>query len=326
MSEVRASPQAMWRSMLRIRRVEQAIARAYPQQRMRCPVHLSIGQEAAAVGVCAALGPQDQAVSTHRAHAHYLAKGGDLHALVAELHGKAGGCSGGRGGSMHLTDRSCGFLASTAIVGNSIPVGVGAALGMQLAGQPGVACVFLGDGAVEEGAFYESANFAAVRGLPVLFVCENNLYSVYSPLAKRQPPGRAPADLARAIGLRAESGDGNDVQRVADAAHALLRGVRAGEGPAFLELATYRWLEHCGPADDDALGYRPPGELQAWQAQDPLALQARRAGIGDAEQAAAAAAVDAEIDAAFAAAEAAPFPAPHFGPRAQYASGPWSAP
>lgn len=326
MSAMPASPRDLWHAMLRIRRVEQAIARAYPEQRMRCPVHLSIGQEAAAVGVCAALTPQDQAVSTHRAHAHYLAKGGDLRGLIAELHGKAGGCSGGRGGSMHLTDRACGFLASTAIVGNSIPVGVGAALGIQLAGQPAVACVFLGDGALEEGAFYESANFAVVRGLPVLFVCENNLYSVYSPLSKRQPVGRAPVDLAKGIGLRTEKGDGNDVQYVADAARALVAGVRAGDGPAFLELSTYRWLEHCGPGDDDVLGYRPAGELQAWQAQDPIALQARRAGIGEAEQTAVVAAIDTEIEAAFDAAAAAPFPVAHFDPQAQYASGPWSTP
>lgn len=317
---------ALWRAMLRIRRVEEAIARHYPQQAMRCPVHLSIGQEAAAVGVGLALTHADQAVSTHRAHAHYLAKGGNLRALIAELYGKAGGCSGGRGGSMHLTDRAAGFLASTAIVGNSIPVGVGAALGLQLAGKAAVACVFLGDGALEEGAFYESANFAVVRRLPVLFVCENNLYSVYSSLAARQPAGRAPVDLARAIGLTAARGDGNDAEAVATLARTLLADVRAGHGPAFMELATYRWLEHCGPFDDDALGYRPAGELQAWQALDPLAAQARRAGVDAQAQALAESEVGAEIASAFDAAAAAPFPTPCFGPNVQYASGPWSAP
>ena len=198
---------ALLERMLLVRRVEEAIARHYPLQKMRCPVHLSIGQEAAAVGIAHALTSRDQAVSTHRSHAHYLAKGGDLDALIAELHGKATGCCGGRGGSMHLSDLDAGFLASTAIVGNSIPVGVGMALAQQLRQSGDLTCVFLGDGATEEGVFFESANFAAVRKLPVLFACENNLYSVYSPLSKRQPAGRSLTAFASAIGLWSVSVD-----------------------------------------------------------------------------------------------------------------------
>ncbi len=294
--------------MLLIRRVEEAIARHYPRQQMRCPVHLSIGQEAAAVGVCAALGPADQAVSTHRSHAHYLAKGGDLDALIAELHGKATGCCAGRGGSMHLSDRDAGFLASTAIVGNSIPVGVGMALARQVAGTTDVACVFLGDGAAEEGAFYESANFAAVRKLPVLFACENNLYSVYSPLSKRQPAGRSLTQLARAIGLVAQTVDGNDVQAVYAAASEAVAALRAGGAPRFIEMTTYRWLEHCGPFDDDHLNYRPHGELEDWKRRDPIRAELTRLKVTDAWLSRTEREIEARIDAAFEKAHAAPFP------------------
>lgn len=306
--------------MLLIRRAEEAIARRYPEQKMRCPVHLSIGQEAAAVGVCAALGSADQAVSTHRSHAHYLAKGGDLDALIAELHGKATGCCGGRGGSMHLSDRDAGFLASTAIVGNSIPVGVGMALAQQVNGLADVTCVFLGDGAVEEGVFYESANFAAVRKLPVLFACENNLYSVYSPLSKRQPAGRSLAQLARTIGLVAETVDGNDVQAVHAAASAAVAALRAGGGPRFIEMTTYRWLEHCGPFDDDPLHYRPHGELEDWKRRDPIRGELARLNVDDAWLSHTERTIGARIEAAFAKAEAAPFPAPESARSGIYAT------
>jgi len=299
---------ALYRSMLRIRMVEEAIAEAYPQQRMRCPVHLSIGQEATAAALGLALRPDDQALSTHRAHAHYLGKGGDLNAMIAELHGKASGCCGGRGGSMHLSDPRVGFMASTAIVGNSIPLGVGVALAQQLQGLDAISCVFLGDGATEEGAFYEAANFAALRQLPVLFICENNLYSVYAPLSKRQPPSRSLCAVATALGLAAHQVDGNDAQAVLVAARQAAASVRAGQGPVFLEAMTYRWREHCGPAFDDDLGYRPDGELAAWQLRDPLALLAQRLALSAATQAALRADIGVEIAEAFALAERAPFP------------------
>ena len=294
--------------MLLVRRTEEAIARHYPEQQMRCPVHLSIGQEAAADGICSALDAQDQAVSTHRAHAHYLAKGGDLDALIAELYGKATGCCGGRGGSMHLSDRRAGFLASTAIVGNSIPVGVGMALSQQLQGSRAVTCVFLGDGAVEEGVFYEAANFAAVRRLPVLFACENNRYSVYAGLEKRQPAGRKLTALAEGIGLRAWEVDGNDVAAVAALSADVVASLRDGAGPAFIEMPTYRWLEHCGHADDDHLGYRPEGELADWKTRDPLAQYIARLQPDADWLAQSEAALAARIDTAFARAKAAPFP------------------
>lgn len=258
--------------MMRIRMIEEAIAREYPKGEMRCPVHLSVGQEAPAVGVASALERSDVAVSTHRAHAHYLAKGGDLKRFLAELFGKDAGCARGRGGSMHLIDLSVGFEGSTAIVGNTVPVGVGLALGAKVRGENIVSCIFVGDGAVEEGVFYESANFAVVRKLPVIFICENNSYSVYSPIGVRQPQGRKIHELVRAVGLKTEFHDGNDVFGVADAARKAVAEVRSGGAPMLLEFATYRWLEHCGPYEDDNLGYRPEKDVAAWKARDPLVV------------------------------------------------------
>ncbi|TDR78460.1 thiamine pyrophosphate-dependent dehydrogenase E1 component subunit alpha [Paludibacterium purpuratum] len=299
---------ALYRAMLRIRMVEEEIARRYPEQQMRCPVHLSIGQEAPAAAFGLALSADDRAMSTHRSHAHYLGKGGDLEKMIAELYGKSTGCCGGRGGSMHLSDERAGFLASTAIVGNSIPVGVGVALAQQLRGESALTCVFLGDGATEEGAFYEAANFAALRHLPVLFVCENNLYSVYSPLSKRQPAERDLCTLARALGVPAEQVDGNDAQAVLAVAQRAAAEIRAGGGPRFIECMTYRWREHCGPHFDDDLGYRPTGELAAWQDRDPLPRLAAELALTDTDRQAMIAEIGAEIDRAFELALAAPYP------------------
>ncbi|MEM7391275.1 MAG: thiamine pyrophosphate-dependent dehydrogenase E1 component subunit alpha [Verrucomicrobiota bacterium] len=300
------------RRMALIRGLEQMIADRYPEEKMRCPTHLSIGQEAPAAAAGLALNRDDEMVSTHRSHAHYIGKGGDLNAMIAELYGKATGCAAGRGGSMHLMDLSVGYLASAAIVGHSIPVGVGAALSAQLQNTGRVCCVCLGDGAVEEGVFYESANFAVLRKLPVLFLCENNQYSVYTHLDERQPAGRRIWQLAESIGLRACAVDGYDAWTIYVRLKELLNEIRSGQGPALIEVPTYRWLEHCGPFCDDDLGYRPEGELADWKARDPMenfrqhllelglidepALDAMRRDI---QQAA---------EAAFTAAEAAPFP------------------
>lgn len=259
--------------MLRIRLIEEAIAAHYGQpgrpQEMRCPTHLSIGQEATAVGVCAALSQGDVVFTTHRCHAHYLAKGGSLPKMMAELFGKVDGCTGGRGGSMHLMDDEAGMIAAIPIVGASIPLAVGAALSFALDGTPRVVVAFVGDAAMEEGSWHESANFASLHKLPVLFVCENNFYSVYTPLHRRQinaDIGR----LARAHGIHTETADGNDVEAVHGAAAALVARVRERRGPAFLSLETYRYTEHCGPNCDDHLGYRPEGELALKRRDDPL--------------------------------------------------------
>lgn len=261
-----------WRSMKRIRLVEEAIAENYPEGKMRCPTHLSIGQESTGAAVGLICRQDDLAVSTHRAHAHYLGKGGNLCRMIAEIHGKAAGCSSGKGGSMHLVDRDVGFIGSTAIVGNTVPIGVGLALSMQLNQSDQISIVFLGDGAVEEGVFYESVNFAAVRNLPVLFVCENNLYSVYSPLSVRQPEGRSICAMVDAIGVPGQelNPEGTDVF-LEKIRHAVER-VRITRRPFFLEIPTYRWREHCGPEYDNELGYRPIAELKDRQQRDPLSL------------------------------------------------------
>ncbi|MEE3259515.1 MAG: thiamine pyrophosphate-dependent dehydrogenase E1 component subunit alpha [Candidatus Latescibacterota bacterium] len=258
------------RGMMRIRLIEEAIADRYAEQQMRCPVHLSIGQEGIAVGVCATLRAGDYTMSTHRAHAHYLAKGGSLKAMLGELYGKETGCCGGRGGSMHLVDRSVGFLGATPIVGSSLPVAVGTAFGSQLQGEDRVTVAFFGEGTTEEGVFAESVNFAALKRLPVVFVCENNLYSVYSPPEVRFHPDRDRVALAKAHGIAAGKGDGNDVEQVLAMTGEAVAAVRAGSGPAFLEFDTYRWREHCGPNYDNDIGYRTEEEFLAWQAQCPV--------------------------------------------------------
>ncbi len=260
---------SLWRSMLRIRRVEERIILLYPQQDMRCPVHLCIGQEAVPAGICHVLSPEDLVLSNHRAHGHYLAKGGNLKAMFAEMYGKAGGCCLGRGGSMHLLDLKANFLGSTPIVGGSIPVATGVAFAekMQATGKTTVA--FFGDAAVEEGVFHESLNFAALKNLSILFVCENNLYSVYTPLNQRQPR-RDIAQLAAGHGIKTIRADGNDIFAVVAAAQKAQEYLAAGCGPVFLEFATYRWREHCGPNDDNDLGYRTPEEFLIKKMECPL--------------------------------------------------------
>lgn len=256
--------------MKRIRCVEETIAARYPEGKMRCPTHLSIGQEGVAAAIGIALRKDDLAVSGHRAHAHYLAKGGNLRAMIAEIYGKVTGCARGKGGSMHLIDESVGFMGSTAIVGGTVPVGVGLGYGLKVKGGDRVSCVFLGDAVAEAGVFLESLNFAALKRLPVLFVCENNMYSVYSPLSVRQPAGRKISDIAAAIGVPAVRGDGNDAEGVHESAVVVLRAIREGSGPRFMELETYRWREHCGPNYDNDIGYRSEAEFLQWKARDPI--------------------------------------------------------
>lgn len=264
-----ADAMQLMQAMLRIRRVEEAIATRYREQEMRCPVHLCIGQEAIAAGVCAAMAPDDRVFSNHRAHGHYLAKGGDLNAMIAELYGHAGGCCGGRGGSMHLIDLSVGFMGATPIVGGTVPLAVGSAWASSLLGDDKVTAVFFGDGCFEEGVIHESLNFAALHRLPVVFVCENNGLSVYTQRSQRQP-SRPIHRVAEAHGVAAFAGNGNDVAEVLALARNAIDCARRGLGPQFLELATYRWCEHCGPDFDDDLHYRSAMEIEAGLADCPL--------------------------------------------------------
>ena len=194
----------------------------------------------------------------------------NLKSMLSELYGKSTGCTQGKGGSMHLIDKSVGFMGSTAIVGNTIPVAVGSALAMKIKNKKSLSCVFFGDGATEEGVFYESINFAIVRNLPVLFICENNLYSVYSGLEVRQPKERRIFEMVRAAGIEANHGDGNNVLEVSSLVKAAKDKILLGEGPQFLEFDTYRWREHCGPNYDNDIGYREEKEFLEWKKRDPL--------------------------------------------------------
>ena len=262
----------IYKNAFRIRAIEERIALEYPKGEIRCPVHLSVGQEMLSAVYSQIQTASDTAISTHRSHAHYLGKGGDLYRMIAEIYGKVTGCCRGRGGSMHLVDTSCGFLGSSAIVGNSIPVGVGAAFAHKLNKSGNVTFIFLGDAAIEEGVFYEAANFAVIHKLPVVFMCENNLYSVYTNLQLRQPLERKIVDLAKSIGTLGKELDyKNPIQMYTDLL-ILVNKARSGKGPVFIEVPTYRWLEHCGPFDDDALGYRPSGELDKAKQNDPIRI------------------------------------------------------
>ena len=297
---------------LRIRRVEEAIADKYSEQEMRCPVHLSIGQEAVAAGVCGELDKKDYIMSTHRAHAHYLAKGGDLKQMVAEIYGKKAGCCGGKGGSMHLVDLNVNLVGSTPIVGGSFPIAVGVALASQMKGEDRITVVFFGEAMTEEGVFSEAINFAALKNLPVLFLCESNFYSVYSPMEVRQPKERSIPKIAEAHGIPSKHGDGNDIEEVASMTRSAIDEVRAKKGPRLLEFTTYRYREHCGPNYDVNLGYRSQEEIDHWESKCPI-LRAKnlllsqnklsKGEVEDMEQN-----IKEEIDEAFLFAKESPFP------------------
>jgi TPP-dependent pyruvate/acetoin dehydrogenase alpha subunit len=263
---------SMFEVMLRIRMIEERIVELYKEQEMRCPTHFSIGQEAIAAGVCAHLNNQDYVMSAHRSHAHYLAKNGDLKRMLAELYGKDTGCARGKGGSMHLIDIDVGFLGCVPIVGSTIPIGVGIAFGACLQNQDAITTIFFGDGATETGVFHESVNYAAIHKLPVLFICENNLYSCNTTLESRQPANRSIADLARGHGIVSFQADGQECDTVFETTANAIQEIRAGNGPVLLEFFTYRWLEHCGPNLDLHLGFRKPGEYEYWLKRDPIDL------------------------------------------------------
>jgi pyruvate dehydrogenase E1 component alpha subunit len=303
----------LYLEMVRIRKAEEAIIELYPEREIKCPTHLSIGQEAVAVGVCAALTPADTVFSGHRCHAHYLAKGGSLTGMFAELYGKATGCCGGKGGSMHLAAPEVGMMGASAIVAGTIPLAVGCALAAVLRGRSDVAVAFFGDAAVEQGVAYESFQFAALKRLPVAFVCENNLYATHSHILSRQVTG----DIApRIVNGRTEATavDGNDVVDVCQAAIRAVDRARTGNGPSFIEAKTYRWLAHVGPASDLDLGYRSRAELAEWTARDPITTYADRLQewgiLASSERASLDSDISSQIAAAVAFAKASPGPDP----------------
>ncbi|MBF0385966.1 MAG: thiamine pyrophosphate-dependent dehydrogenase E1 component subunit alpha, partial [Candidatus Omnitrophica bacterium] len=253
----------------KIRKVELKIEELYPKDEMKTPVHLSLGQEAVAVGVCANLRKEDNIFSNHRSHAHYLAKGGDLKAMIAELYCKETGCAKGRGGSMHLIDTSVGHLGSSAIVGGAISHAVGAALAYKLQKKDLVAVTFFGDAAVEQGVLYESFNFAKLKNLPVVFICENNYYSVCSHLSARQPDDKLYM-RSKGFGVPSMVCDGMDFLKVFNAAKKAIDHARGGKGPYFLEFKVQRWRAHSGGGDPIAEQYRKKADLDKRNIKDPI--------------------------------------------------------
>jgi len=274
---------AFYREMLLIRRFEEKVEERFRAGELSGFLHVAIGQEAVAVGVCQAMADGDVFASTHRAHAHALARGMHPNALMAELYGKLEGCSRGYGGSMHLYDVGIGFLGANAVVGGGLPAIAGAALAFKLRGEPRVAVAFFGDGATNIGTFHESLNLAQLWRLPAVFVCENNHYAESTPASQQLPIG----DLSKravAFGMRSLTVDGQDVEAVYRAAGRALEHARSGKGPVFLLAETYRLVGHYV---GDPQVYRPKGEVQALrETQDPLDRAAERLALSEEERAA----------------------------------------
>jgi TPP-dependent pyruvate/acetoin dehydrogenase alpha subunit len=262
----------LYSQMTLIRAFETRVAELYRDGEIPGFVHTSLGQEAVAVGVCAALREDDYLATTHRGHGHVLAKGADLDGMMSELFAKATGLCGGKGGSMHVADPARGILGANAIVGASMPLATGAGLSSKLLGQNRVAVAFFGDGAVNQGTFHESLNLAAIWDLPVVFVCENNQYSEFT---DSRTMTRVPvvAERAGAYGVRAQTADGNDVERVLAVAEDAVGRCRSGDGPVLVELETYRWHGHY---EGDQQPYKPETEAKDWQARDPLLVAGGR--------------------------------------------------
>lgn len=268
----------LYKMMLLIRRVEERIAEVYHTDVIKSPVHLSIGQESIAAGACDALEAGDFVSNTYRCHATYIAKGGDLNEMMAELYGKKGGCAGGKAGSMHLVDMKNGIMGASAVVGTTIPVAAGYSWALKQNARKTkkqqIVLSLFGDGGTEEGCFPETLNFAAIKKLPIIFLCENNRLAIHSLVQNRW----ASQDLQKRVesyGIKTASVDDGDVFKVRDAVLKAAEHVRSGKGPYFLECATYRWKEHVGPGDDMHEDYRDKKEFEKWQANDQIARLAK---------------------------------------------------
>ncbi len=291
--------------MYLIRRVEEEIIRVYPTDKIKSPVHLSIGQEAVSVGVCRALRPDDVVFGTYRGHAMYLAKGGNLQRMIAELYGKVTGCAKGKGGSMHLVDLEKHVMGTSAIVATTIPLSVGYAYSLKYRQSNSVVISFFGDGAVDEGAFHESMNFAGLKKVPVLFICENNFYAIHSHHIERHHSDNI-FERAKTYGMPAERIEDGDILGIYKTVSEHVEKIRKGQGPAFLECFTSRWKEHVGPNDDFHLGYRTEKEVLPWKKNDQLAKLRSLLDISVVKQLESK--IDRDIKAAFEFAEESPFP------------------
>ena len=294
--------QKLFRQALLIRLVEEKIIELYPFDKIQSPVHLSIGQEAVAVGVCESLHQEDLVFITYRGHAFYLAKGGDLKLMMAELFGRANGVSKGKAGSMHLAAPDVGVMGASAVVASTISLAVGAALANRLQNKPGLSVVCFGDGATEQGTYHESLNFAALYSLPVLFLCENNGLAVHTTLAERQT--YAIHKHAQAYGIESvRIEEGWDFQKIGDVTADITAAMRKDGRPRLIEVITCRYKEHVGPGEDYDAGYRSETDIDDWMSKDPLCLDIALAAKLLPELAA-------EINAAVAFAESGPLPGP----------------
>ncbi len=265
----------LYHSMLLIRRVEEYICDVYHTDVIKSPVHLSIGQESVATGLCDPLKHEDMVSNTYRCHATYIAKGGDVKQMMAELYGKSGGCARGKAGSMHLIDIPNGVMGASAVVGTTIPVAAGYAQAFKWDAQKGadqrVMVAICGDGATEEGAFAETLNYAALKKLPMLFVVENNRFAIHTPIERRQPNWNI-RGRAETYGMHTHYIDDGDVFAIRDATIKATDAIRNGSGPQLMECVTYRWMEHVGPTDDHDHGpYRDHAEYAKWKASDQIA-------------------------------------------------------
>lgn len=260
---------SLYSMMVRIRVFEDCVADLIDSGEIKCPCHLYTGQEAVATGICSSLIHEDVVYSTHRSHGHYLAKGGDLNSLMAELFGRKNGCSHGHGGSMHISQPDKGLPGSSAIVAGTISLAVGTGLAFSIQEKPFVSVAFFGDGASNEGVFYESLNFAVLKKLPVLFICENNLYSTHMPINECLANPNI-IEIARAFGIPGKQINGNDIVEVYNTAKTAIEEIRKGNGPVFLECMTYRWRGHVGPRDDIDKGLRSKDELDQWIRSCPI--------------------------------------------------------
>jgi len=292
----------LFRKALLVRLFEEKLIELYPFDKIQSPVHLSIGQEAVAVGVCEQLQVEDLVFITYRGHAFYIAKGGDLKLMMAELYGRANGVSKGKAGSMHLAAPQVGVMGASAVVASTVSLAVGAALANRLRGKPALSVVCFGDGATEQGTYHESLNFAALYRLPTLFLCENNGLAVHATLAERQ--SYKIHEHARAYGIETVRIDeGWDFLKIGDITREVVAAMRKDGCPRLIEVMTCRYKEHVGPGEDYAAGYRSFSDIEAWMARDPLCVDTVLAKELRPE-------LDAEIAAAVAFAEAGPLPYP----------------
>lgn len=262
----------MYRTMVRIRLCEESFVEWILNGEIRCPVHLYTGQEAIATGVCAALSEKDYVFGSHRSHGHYLAKGGDMRELVAEIYCKEAGCSKGRGGSMHVVAPDIGMIGSAPIVAGTIPLALGAALASKIRKEKRVTVSFFGDGAAGEGVLYESLNFAALKKLPIIFACENNFYSTHMPIRECRPENNI-FEIGKPFCIESYRVDGNDILKVYEMSKKAAGQCRKGQGPVFIEFITYRMRGHVGPDDniqETHTDIRPKEEIEKWRKKDPI--------------------------------------------------------